>query len=450
MRQPNNILDEIKFLYSELFPICRSLTGSGNAKSLEILKKISDFKVIKFKSGQKCYDWKVPLVWKIKDAYIKNNNKKIIDFKVNNLHVVNYSHPIKKRISFNSLQKKLHFMKNLPTAVPYRTSYYKKDWGFCISYNDFLKLDRKSEFDVLIDSKFENGFMHAGEFLKKGSSKKEFIFSSYFCHPSMANDNLSGMIAWVLLLKYIKSLKTKFSYRFIIIPETIGSIAYLFNNENKLSNTLGGFVLTCMSGSGCAGYKKTFLENHKLDDICIKVLKNEFRNLKIYPFDVFGSDERQYSSPHFRIPISTITKDKYFEYKYYHTSLDNLNYAKPENLQKTFNSYLKVIENIEKTDSSEFIIKKNKFKENTFKSVFKCEPMLSKRNLYPELGGANFQNKIPKNKSLSKPIMWTLFFADGSTSVDEIIKKSRIPKLDILKAIKILKKNKLIIEQNAK
>lgn len=266
----------------------------------------------------------------------------------------------------------------------------------------------------------------------------------------MANDNLSGMIAWVLLLKYIKSLKTKFSYRFIIIPETIGSIAYLFNNENKLGNTLGGFVLTCMSGSGCAGYKKTFLENHKLDDICIKVLKNEFRNLKIYPFDVFGSDERQYSSPHFRIPISTITKDKYFEYKYYHTSLDNLNYAKPENLQKTFNSYLKVIENIEKTDSSEFIIKKNKFKENTFKSVFKCEPMLSKRNLYPELGGANFQNKIPKNKSLSKPIMWTLFFADGSTSVDEIIKKSRIPKLDILKAIKILKKNKLIIEQNAK
>ena len=346
--------------------------------------------------------------------------------------------------------EELHFMKNLPTAVPYRTSYYKKDWGFCISYNDFLKLDRKSEFDVLIDSSFEDGFMHAGDFLKKGSSKKEFIFSSYFCHPSMANDNLSGMIAWILLLKYIKDLKTKFSYRFIIIPETIGSIAYLSNNENKFGNTLGGFVLTCMSGSGCAGYKKTFLGNHKLDDICIKVLKNEFKNLKIYPFDVFGSDERQYSSPHFRIPISTITKDKYFEYKYYHTSLDNLNYAKPENLQKIFNSYLKVIQNIEETDSSEFMIKKNKFKKNAFKSVFKCEPMLSKRNLYPKLGGSNFQNKNPNNKSLSKSIMWTLFFADGSTSVDEIIKKSRIPKLDILKAIKILKKNKLIIKQDAR
>ncbi len=410
MTQLNNTLDEIKFLYSELFPICRSLTGDGNTKSLKILKNVTDFKVIKYKSGQQCYDWKIPLVWRIKDAYIKSDNKRVIDFKANNLHVVNYSHPIKKKISFNSLKKKLHYIENFPKAIPYRTSYYEKDWGFCISYNDFLKLDKKSEFDVLIDSKFEDGYMHCGEFLKRGSSKKEFIFSSYFCHPSMANDNLSGMIAWILLLKYIKELKTKFSYRFIIIPETIGSIAYLFNNEKKLSDTLGGFVLTCMSGPGRTGYKKTFLENHKLDDICINVLKNEFKNLKIYPFDVFGSDERQYSSPHFRIPISTITKDKYFDYEYYHTSLDNLNFAKPENLHKIFNSYLKVIENIEKTDSSEFVIKKNKLKKNTFKSVYKCEPMLSKRKLYPKLGGANFQKKTSNSKSLSKPIMWTLFF----------------------------------------
>ena len=447
-----NILRRIQFLYSKLFPICRSLTGDGNIKSLKILKKITDFKIIKYKSGQKCFDWKVPQVWKIKDAYIKSNNKKIIDFRLNNINIINYSQPVKKTISFHNLKKKLHYIRNLPDAIPYRTTYYRKDWGFCISYKEFLKLDRQSEFEVMIDSKFENGYMHCGEFLKKGSIKKEFIFSTYFCHPSMANDNLSGMIAWILLLEHVKNLKTKYSYRFVIIPETIGSIAYLFNNQKKLGNVLGGFILTCISGPGSVGYKKTFLENHKLDEICIKVLKSKCKDVKIYPFDVFGSDERQYSSPNFRIPISTITKDKYFDYEYYHTSLDNLDFVKPEFLHKIFQIYLKVIEKIEETDPSEFAIKnlKAKEKEKTFKSIYKCEPMLSKRDLYPKIGGANFQKNIKNNKSLSKSIMWTLFFADGYTSIDQIIKKSKLPKADIINAIKILKKNKLIKEQDAK
>ena len=443
-------IEDIKFLYENLFPLCRSLTGCGVRDSIKILKKFSSFNIIKFPTGLKTFDWEIPKEWLIKEAYIENDKgEKIIDFKNNNLHVVNYSSPIDRVLQFKELEKKLYYLPKLPDAIPYRTTYYNRDWGFCLSFNQFKRLNKNKKYFVKINSSFKNGNLIVGDFLKKGELKKEIILSSYLCHPSMINDNISGMVLWILLLRKLKKIKTKYSYRFVLAPETIGSIAYLSLNEKKMQNVLSGFILSCVSGPGKLGYKKTFLEDHLLDDISINTLKEFIQKPKIYPFDVFGSDERQYSSPFFRIPMGTITKDKYFEYNFYHTSKDNLDFAKPEYLFETIKIYERIIERIENSNIEQFKKKKleNNGKETILSNNPYCEPMLSKRNLYPKLGGSNFQiASKEKSQSFFKSIMWILFYADGKNSVDFITKKSKIPKKELLILIQKLKKVNLIKE----
>ena len=417
------LIQETDQLLKKLFPICRSLTGSGARKTLHTLKKLCEFNIMDIPSGTQCYDWVVPNEWNITDGYIKDNTgKKIIDFKENNLHVINYSEPIDEIIHFSKLKKHLHTLPNMSKAIPYRTTYYKKDWGFCLTYDQFKKLDKNGTYHVFIDSSLKPGSLALGEGLIKGTSGKEFLFSTYYCHPSLANDHLSGIVLWILLYRYMKSRKTKHSYRFVILPETIGAIAYLSQNKKIMKKIKGGFVLTTVAGrQGKVGYKSTFLGNDIMDRIVFQTFKELNINFTQYPFDINGSDESQYSSPGFRIPIGTITKDKYFEYDYYHTSLDNLDFISAENLIKIFRIYVKVIENLEMNV--------------TYNSLCPCGvPQFGKREdlNYPHIGG--FQNqrvydlkKEQRTLSNLNAMKWLMFCVDGKTSLLDISEKSNIP-----------------------
>jgi aminopeptidase-like protein len=440
--------NHIQQLCEELFPICRSITGNGVRKSLDILKQVSEFDVSEIPSGTQCYDWTIPDEWNIEDAFIEDEQgNKIIDFQKNNLHVVNYSIPIDKWVSYEELESHLHTLENLPDAIPYRTSYYKRDWGFCLSFQDFCKLNKRKKFHVVINSTLKPGSLTYGEYNIKGNSGNEIIFSSYCCHPSIANDNMSGMVLWILLLKILKNLKLNHSYRFVLVPETIGAIAYLAKNEKKMKQVDGGFILTCVGGPSKFSYKPTFSENSFIDKIVHESFKEVNIDYTTYPFDVNGSDESQFSAPFFRIPVGTICKDKYYEFDYYHTSLDNLNFIESKNILDTLEIYLQVISKLEKTkkintEVLKFTKTRRDSKNRTIESLNPyCEPMLSKRKLYPTVGGqiaqkaVNFtkahrsrnytnNNKQKYSGKFIDAISWVMFYGDNLTTIEEIAKKT--------------------------
>ena len=448
----DKLIVEADNLFSELFPICRSITGNGVRQTLEILNQVYSFIIKEIPSNTICYDWIVPEEWNITDAFIMNSTgTKIVDFKQSNLHVVNYSVPINKRLQFDELNKHLHYLPDIPDAIPYRTSYYNKDWGFCLSYEQYLRLNRNEEYHVFIDSSFSNGSLTYGEGIINGISGKEYLISTYCCHPSLANDNLSGLILWALLWRELNKIETIHSYRFIIVPETIGAIAYLSENENEMKKIDGGFIPTTVAGPGKFGYKQTFKANHTID----RVVKRTFEELNIqyieYPFCINGSDETHYSAPYFRIPIGTICKDKYFEYDYYHTSLDNLEFVSAQDLVESLKLYLLAIEKLE----INLIYKST----NPY-----CEPMLGKRNLYPKIGGHIKQKAVNLEKSHSQreyeistdnliygneldAIGWLMFYADGNTSLLKISEKTKIPMKQLYEISKKLEEKGLLIPQ---
>lgn len=427
-----HLVEEADELLEKLFPICRSLTGDGVRETLSLLQKITGFEIKEVLSGTKCFDWTVPDEWNIKDGWIKNSaGDKIVDFRKSNIHVMNYSVPVDKVISFDELKGHLHYLTEIPSAIPYRTTYYNQNWGFCISYNQYKNLNQNEKYHIYIDSELEPGSLSYGEFNIKGAIENEYLVSTYCCHPSLANDNLSGVVLWILLLRELKKMHTRNSYRFIIVPETIGAIAYLSLNEEIMKNLNGGFVITTVAGPGQFGYKRTFLGDHLIDRIVQKTYRELRCDYISYPFSVMGSDETQFSAPHFRIPVGTICKDKYYEYKYYHTSLDNLDYINAENLINTLKIYLLSIEKLE---------------HNVYyKSLCPfCEPMLGKRGLYPNVGGSINQKatnmkiknserhyQISNEKSISgnelEAIYWIMFYCDGNYSIMDIAEKTDLP-----------------------
>ena len=449
---------EIDKLFEKLFPICRSITGNGVRQTLSILQKVTDFDIKEIPSGTKCYDWEVPEEWNIDDAYVENSkHEKIVDFKENNLHVMSYSIPVNKKINYSQLVQHIHTIPEIPDAIPYRTSYYNKNWGFCISDEQLKNISKDDDFHVVIKSTLKPGSLTYGEFLLKGESKQEILISTYCCHPSLGNDNLSGMVLWILLLRYLKEVKRKFTYRFVIIPETIGSITYLSQNESKMKNIFCGLILTCVAGPGKIGYKKSFLGNHILDTTIIETLLELNTDFELYPFDIFGSDERQYSSPFFRIPVGIITKDKFYEYENYHTSKDNLEFINSKYLLETLKIYQKILEKIEFIQPTNVNIdseKELKKDETCYISLNSyCEPMLSKYGLYPIVGGNNQVDKLNTDDKNSKKkidpktltiIKWILFYSDGKTSIEEISKITKISLEDIQKVIpKLIEKGLL-------
>lgn len=405
---------EIDSYLKRLFPITRSITGNGNRETLKILQEIIPLDILEYPTGQQVYDWTIPKEWNIKDAWIKDSNgNKIVDFKISNLHVVSYSTPINKKMKLVELKENLHYLENLPDAIPYRTSYYDENWGFCVSYNQYKELFKDDEeYEVCIDSEHSNGSMSIGELLIKGKSKKEYLLSCYICHPSMANDSLSGVITTAFIAKELLKIQEtlEYSYRIVFVPETIGAIAYCAKNEKAMKAIDNGLVITTCGGLGDFGYKQSWDEDNFINCMIEDLFRENQIDFLTYPFDIHGSDERQYSSQGFKINCATISKDRYYEYDYYHTSLDNLDFMTAENLNKTLSLYLQLIDKMDKN-----IVYKNLHPN--------CEVMLSKHDLYPKTGGAQLPNS---NVSALDIILWLLYYCDGSADLYEISKKLKV------------------------
>ena len=416
----------------KLFHINRSLTGSGVRKTLNILKKeFPKLKIKKMRSRTKVFDWNIPAEWNVTDAYVIDKyNKKIIDFKKNNLHLIGYSIPIKKKISKKELFKNLYFLKNQPKAIPYITSYYKKRWGFSVSYNQYKIFNKRyysdDKFKVIIKSNLNNkGTLNYAELILKGKSKKEILVSTYICHPSMANNELSGPIVSMGLINYFKNIKLNKTLRFIFIPETIGSISYLSKNIKYLKkNIIGGYNLSCIGDERQHSCMFSKYQNSPSDEALIEAYKLlKIKNYKVYSFLKRGSDERQYNSPGVDLKISSIFRSKYGDYPEYHTSLDNFNLVTVKGCLGGFNVARKSIE----------ILLKRKYPK--YRII--CEPQMGKRGLYHTLSKKN-------KKKLTNSYLDFLQYADGTNSLEKI---SSLIKLDlnlVRKIYRILLSNKLV------
>jgi aminopeptidase-like protein len=398
---------QIHRLATELFPICRSITGNGVRQTLGILKNDIPLEIHEVPSGTKIFDWEVPKEWNINDAYIKNSRgEKVVDFKDCNLHVLNYSTPIHGEVSLEDLRNHLYYLPEYPDWIPYRTSYYKEDWGFCLSYNQYQKLTDE-KYEVHIDSSLKPGHLTYAECFIKGELSDEILISTHVCHPSLANDNLAGIGVVTFLIKKLLKSKTRYSYRFIFIPGTIGAIAWLAVNENKVANIKHGLVASLLGDPGHLTYKRSRKGNAEIDQVAEMVLKSRNPENKIIDFFPYGYDERQFCSPGFNLSVGNLSRTPFGQYIQYHTSADNLEFIKEESLEDSYNTYLEIIG----------ILEGNKRFLNTNP---KCEPQLGKRGLYSLKGGNN------DAKEFQMALLWVLNLSDGENSLLDICQRAKM------------------------
>lgn len=411
-------------LIKSLYPICRSITGNGNRITLRMIKDFIPLEIKEVPTGVKVFDWTVPKEWNIRDAYIKDpNGKKIIDFKDSNLHVLNYSIPVHNKISLSELKGHLFTLPEYPDWIPYKTSYYNENWGFCMSYNQFKELI-DGEYEILIDSTLKEGSLTYGEYIIKGSSEDEILISCHICHPSLCNDNLSGIALVTHLAKALSSKKLRYSYRFLFIPGTIGSITWLSLNEARVSFIKHGLVVALVGDSGHITYKKSRKGDAEIDRAVSYVLKTSGDKYEIIDFIPYGYDERQFCSPGFNLPVGCFMRTPYGKYPQYHTSADNLEFIKLECLIDSFRKILKILS----------IIDNNKAYKNKNP---KCEPQLGKRGLYSEIGGGD-------KKLRELAMLWILNLSDGKHTLLDIAEKSSID-FDLLVDIaNILERHELL------
>ena len=402
--------NELHKFASSLWHINRSITGVGVRETLSRIKSIiPGMEINEVPSGTKVFDWIVPREWKVNDAYIISpSGKKICSFKENNLHLVGYSTPIHTKLSLDELQANLYSLPEQPTAVPYITSYYKERWGFCLSQQLRDSLE-DGEYEVFIDSELFDGSLTYGEFLIKGNTDKEIFISTYICHPSMANNELSGPTVTTFIANWLLSrFNNRYSYRFVFVPETIGSITYLSRNKDHLrANVFAGFNVTCIGDNRDYSYLPSRNGRSISDLIAKHVLKHICPTYKSYKWSDRGSDERQYCAPGIDLPIASIMRTKYGIYDEYHTSLDDLtNVVTAEGLDGGYNAIKSAIEALEQ----------NKFpKVNVF-----GEPQLGKRGLYPTLSTKFTSNEV-------RLMMDLITWSDGTKSLLEIADICDVP-----------------------
>lgn len=421
-----DISNNMYSLVKELFPICRSITGDGVRKTLRIIQReIPELKIFEVPTGTKVFDWIVPKEWNIKGGYIETlEGKKVIDFADTNLHVMGYSLPIDKIVSREELLEMCYTISEQPDYIPYVTSYYKERSGFCLSEKQKQALTEDT-YHVVIDSTLENGSLTYGELLIPGNSKDEIFLSTYVCHPSMANNELSGPAVAVELAKYILANKDRrYSYRIIFIPETIGSITYLSKNLDYMQkHVIAGYNISCVGDDRTYSYVESPYADTLADRVAQNVLNFHYPEYKRYSFLHRGSDERQYCSPLVHLPLCAICRSKYEEYPEYHTSADNLNLVSPNGLYGAFEVYRKCIDLLE--SNYMYIV------------TTPCEPQLGKRGLYPTLSR---RGSINETRSMTAFIA----YADGKHDLVDISNRINVPIDRLLPIIKKLLDNGLI------
>ncbi len=400
--------DAIYALMQRLFPICRSITGDGVRETLNILRESLPLEIHEVPTGTKVFDWTVPEEWNIREAWIKDSDgNTIIDFKDNNVHVVNYSVPVEGRFTLEELRPHLHSLPDLPQAIPYLTSYYNRTWGFCLS-DDQMRTLSEGEYEVFIDADLKAGSLTYGECLIAGRRPEEVLISTYLCHPSLCNDNLSGVTLAARLADFLQDKDPEYSYRFLFIPETIGAITWLQRNEAHVGNVAHGLVVTCVGDPGASTYKKSRRGDAEIDRAALHVLKTSGQPFRVKEFFPSGSDERQFCSPGFDLPIGSLMRTPYWDFPEYHTSLDNLDFVGAEFLGDSFAKYLRVIDILE--NNARFINLNPK-----------CEPQLGKRGLYNSVGG---QKGAVYGEM---PIFWVLNLCDGDHDLLAIAERAELP-----------------------
>lgn len=398
-------------LLERLYPLNRSLSSEDTIRTLHELARVTPIEIKFIPAGTRVFDWTVPERWDVRDAYIASaEGARLVDFSCNNLHVVSYSAPVDKMMFWDELETHLHFDRSRPEAIPYRTTYYAKDWGFCVRYDQVEALrEAPQPYRVHIDSSFKDEPMAYGEILVPGKFRREILISTYICHPSMANDNLSGMVLTALLASYLQTTSEKhaWSFRIVFVPETIGAVAYAAREEDSVKKISIGFVVTTVGGPGPLAMKKSWNEMHYINAIAERVVRDLSPAAEIYPFDIHGSDERQYSSPAFRINTITIGKSLYYRYNEYHTSLDNLSLVSAANIKQSLEAYKRVISDL--NDLRFFA-----------RTDGRGEPMLSKLGLYNASGGGFLPSRSVHKEDL---VLLVLFWSDGEMSTWELATK---------------------------
>lgn len=413
-------------LAKELFPICRSITGNGVRQTLQRLKEeYSGLQIIEVPSGTQVFDWTVPKEWNIKEAYIEDSSgRRIVDFQENNLHVVGYSFPLDCYISLDELKGIIYTLPDQPYVIPYVTSYYKERSGFCMS--EYLKETLVNDvYHCVIDSELKDGSLTYGEIILKGDTEKEIFLSTYICHPSMANNEVSGPVVTIELVKWLASLKRRrYTYRIIFIPETIGSITYLSSNLDVMKkNVVAGFVLSCVGDNRTYSYVESRYANTLSDRVLQGVLKYYYPQYKRYSYLCRGSDERQYNAPGVDLPVCAVCRSKYGEYPEYHTSADNMELISEEGLQGSFELMKRCITVLE-------------YNYN-YKVTCLCEPQFGKRGLYPDISKKG-------SSAVVRTMSHFVAYADGKNDLIQISELIETPIDELIPIIEMLLENKLI------
>jgi len=425
----NELIDELgSEMYSwavDLFPICRSLTGSGNRETLEYIKKVvPELKMHSVETGYKAFDWVVPNEWNVFGGYIEDlNGNRVVDFVNSNLHIMGYSEPIDKIISLDELQKHLYSIPSDPDAIPYKTSYYKKGWAFCLEHSKRVKL-KDPEYRVKIDAELKDGVLDYADIVIQGKSNKEVLISTYFCHPSLANNELSGPVVVMAIARWLSKRSNFYTYRFVFVPETLGSIVYLSKNYIHLKeNVIAGYVLSCVGDERNYSYLTTPDGNTYSDKIARNVYSSKNIKHKEYDFTFAGSDERQYCSPLVDLPIGSFMRTRYGDYPEYHTSLDDLSVITPNGLLGAFDIVTSAIEVIEY--------------DCIYSATLHCEPFLSKYGLYPD-GESHLSN------SEDRILVLLIAYSNSKRSLLDISNILKVPVVVLHKLSKKLVKNNLL------
>jgi aminopeptidase-like protein len=419
---------EMHALIARLYPICRSITGDGVRETLRILRDQIPLEIHEVPSGTKVFDWTVPREWNIRDAWIKDAaGNKIVDFSELNLHVMSYSIPVRQKMSLAELKSHLHTLAEHPEWVPYRTSYYKEDWGFCLSQRQLNALRETEQYDVLIDSSFHDGSLTYGEYFIPGDQSDEVLVSCHICHPSLANDNLSGIAVAIQLAGHLAKEPRRYSYRFLFIPGTIGSITWLARNESGTSHIRHGLVLTCVGDAGHLTYKKSRRGDAEIDRAFAKIFRESGEPHQILDFFPYGYDERQYCSPGFNLPVGCLMRSQHGRFPQYHTSADNLDFVQPQYLADSLQKCLAVVD----------LLEHNRAFTNRNP---KCEPQLGKRGLYQGVAAG------PARQKYELALLWVLNLSDGQHTLLDIAERADLPFAVIKSAADALRKADLLAE----
>lgn len=415
--------EEMHRLMAELYPICRSLTGEGVRETLAIIQRDVPLEITEVPSGTQVFDWTLPAEWNIRDAWIAGGDgTRVVDFRRSNLHVLGYSVPVSARLPLSELREHLFTHPDNPDWIPFRTSYYHENWGFCLSQRQLEQMT-EGEYEVVIDSSLsaDGSVTYAEEYLP-GAQSDEVFFSTYICHPSLCNDNLSGTVLTAALAKYLRPMRLRYSYRFLFGPSTIGPLCWLSKHEDDLARVVAGLTITCAGDPGSPTYKQTRRGNAEIDQAAANVVRAA--GGRVLPFEPWGGNERQFCSPGFNLPVGVLTRSLHDEFPGYHSSADDLDLVRPEFLADSFRRCLEIIDVLETN-------------RRYFNLNPKGEPQLGKRGLYRAVAGGS---------STEAAILWVLNFSDGEHTLLDISDRSRLPYSAVREAAEVLKDHDLLEE----